>query len=956
MEEFLKVKAEELDYLIKERENIDNKLKKSKEDKDNLEAISILIKELSEQLSSQEVADTSKELYDWNLERDTLDAKTSKNKRDKKDISDINDILKELSLKLKEISNRKNIEEYKNDLKNSQKQLENYNNQLEILNGIKEKIDASVYEEAQSKLQEKINKEKEILSYNERIISVYNSLKDNNYKLNIFSKIDEQKAIRSVYMKEVPNDLLINADSMKFYLNQIKIDEIEIEKLSKEISSLSQEYTIKKEKFDLEEANRIQREMNIINNYLEKAKKRFDKNTRIVSSYEKIIASNQIIKSLSNKLSTTDTREKLSNIIDNCQKILPENLQKEASDEAIEKADQESNVSKSISVEKLKEEYNDIQNKIERYLKTNGQTESEELETLLSQAEKLNRLIEQNGGKNIISLFNNYKETESSMPKFNTLNTSVDELNKNYDFNETFINNLNNFSDENIQISNKIVSSNTQVDEQENKEEKQDGAEKLSSSEKLIQPEKSLLNGVENSLEETDEKSKLQHFNTFLGIEPSTVDLKRESKEEDGTEKLSSSERLIQPEKSLLNDVENSLEETDEKSKLQRLSPILNMEDSVIDLREKSQEENMVSDKKEQNITLRPFFDKERSIESVNSSSNEENNQHFEAKAEEYLDDEEEDDYYDDDFDRDFLERNADELNHTMPNHEEKESKEKSRRFKRVRKKVIRIRKSRKDSIRKIVSKISMLATVLVLMATAGGCSNQKDQLSEEPIMWIDDENGNEIPVGISDEDDAIQVTYDNGEEQTVEQSDSIEESSDVNEINYSDTQNIPDQISDEPTSNDQIENTDIQENLTYLEEDATQYNFDETSNQILKIGSEVTINGSIHRNVYDAYLNENPYNSYFGSNPKRVIIGTGIVNNDGMNVVYASTPGANQKIDELLNDGGEMVSILTANKEQYLQNYDGSTLLTPEDVNTYAEGWYNINDVSFENTKGMSK
>ena len=50
------------------------------------------------------------------------------------------------------------------------------------------------------------------------------------------------------------------------------------------------------------------------------------------------------------------------------------------------------------------------------------------------------------------------------------------------------------------------------------------------------------------------------------------------------------------------------------------------------------------------------------------------------------------------------------------------------------------------------------------------------------------------------------------------------------------------------------------------------------------------------------------------------------------------------------------MVSILTANKEKYLQNYDGSTILTPEEIKSSAEGWYNINDVSINNGKGMSR
>ena len=132
----------------------------------------------------------------------------------------------------------------------------------------------------------------------------------------------------------------------------------------------------------------------------------------------------------------------------------------------------------------------------------------------------------------------------------------------------------------------------------------------------------------------------------------------------------------------------------------------------------------------------------------------------------------------------------------------------------------------------------------------------------------------------------------------------------------------------------------------------SSEYN-DNTS---IHIGSEVTVDGNIHDDEYDAYYNENNQTSYYGTEPKRVVIGTGIVNDDGMNVIYAYNPDANQKIDELLNEGGEMVSILTANKEKYLQNYDGSTILTPEEIKSSAEGWYNINDVSINNGKGMSR
>ena len=74
------------------------------------------------------------------------------------------------------------------------------------------------------------------------------------------------------------------------------------------------------------------------------------------------------------------------------------------------------------------------------------------------------------------------------------------------------------------------------------------------------------------------------------------------------------------------------------------------------------------------------------------------------------------------------------------------------------------------------------------------------------------------------------------------------------------------------------------------------------------------------------------------------------------MNVIYASDENANVKMNDLLDKGGEVVSILTANKEKYLQDYNGSETLLPEEIKAYAEGWYNIEDVTMDNVKGVSR
>lgn len=125
-----------------------------------------------------------------------------------------------------------------------------------------------------------------------------------------------------------------------------------------------------------------------------------------------------------------------------------------------------------------------------------------------------------------------------------------------------------------------------------------------------------------------------------------------------------------------------------------------------------------------------------------------------------------------------------------------------------------------------------------------------------------------------------------------------------------------------------------------------------------ISIGSTVTINESskIYNNTTDAYLDENSHNAYFDNKDKRIILGLGVVNENGMNVVYASDKNKDKKIENLLNGGGEIVSVLVANQEKYLQDYNGKDTLMEDEIKAYAEGWYNINDINTQNTKGIHR
>ena len=305
-----------------------------------------------------------------------------------------------------------------------------------------------------------------------------------------------------------------------------------------------------------------------------------------------------------------------------------------------------------------------------------------------------------------------------------------------------------------------------------------------------------------------------------------------------------------------------------------------------------------------------------------------------------------------------------------------KEEKKSKKKFK-----IKNVRKSIKNIAKKTVIKISALAVTLVLIAAGvHSCSMDKKDTKQrnEVVDQIDNENGINIEKSTTPTEnnyDVSPVEQETTEKKTESYSETqsqvnteLESKKNIQTLDIgvnvepiteksSETEEEISQYTNQyDVVNTDTETNNLDDSITYLNDtneiDPSEYN-DDTS---IHIGSEVTVDGNIHDDEYDAYYNENNQTSYYGTEPKRVVIGTGIVNDDGMNVIYAYNPDANQKIDELLNEGGEMVSILTANKEKYLQNYDGSTTLTPEEIKSSAEGWYNINDVSINNGKGMSR
>lgn len=130
------------------------------------------------------------------------------------------------------------------------------------------------------------------------------------------------------------------------------------------------------------------------------------------------------------------------------------------------------------------------------------------------------------------------------------------------------------------------------------------------------------------------------------------------------------------------------------------------------------------------------------------------------------------------------------------------------------------------------------------------------------------------------------------------------------------------------------------------LTDDET-YSYDESEENIL-IGSSVNVNegSNIYARAEDSILEENAYHPYYDSNIDRVVLGVSIDYNGQVINVLANSENYNQTIMNLLNDGGQIVSVLTANQEKVPESFDGTQTMTSSEINNVAEGFYNINDI----------
>ena len=123
-------------------------------------------------------------------------------------------------------------------------------------------------------------------------------------------------------------------------------------------------------------------------------------------------------------------------------------------------------------------------------------------------------------------------------------------------------------------------------------------------------------------------------------------------------------------------------------------------------------------------------------------------------------------------------------------------------------------------------------------------------------------------------------------------------------------------------------------------------------------LGKTILLNENVpvYMSEQDAYLEENALSSYYSSADERVVIGALVSNGESMMRISASQENANATLNDILNNGGEVVSVLTANRNYSLSDYDGSHALSSEQLGASVEGWYNINAIRQESVKTLCK
>ena len=154
------------------------------------------------------------------------------------------------------------------------------------------------------------------------------------------------------------------------------------------------------------------------------------------------------------------------------------------------------------------------------------------------------------------------------------------------------------------------------------------------------------------------------------------------------------------------------------------------------------------------------------------------------------------------------------------------------------------------------------------------------------------------------------------------------------------------------------VEANAIAEQESMIQDSSVYETNEEQEEDRILLGKSIYLNeGSyVYQTEQDAYLGENAFTSYYSNQDERVVIGVLVENENGMTRVCADSLDANLKINNMLDQGGKVVSVLTANKNCALSNYDGTEVLSASALNSSVEGWYSVCSIQQENVKTLCK
>ena len=149
---------------------------------------------------------------------------------------------------------------------------------------------------------------------------------------------------------------------------------------------------------------------------------------------------------------------------------------------------------------------------------------------------------------------------------------------------------------------------------------------------------------------------------------------------------------------------------------------------------------------------------------------------------------------------------------------------------------------------------------------------------------------------------------------------------------------------------------SDAKENPDKKNEEDEEIEAELLESEDITLGTRVTLKegSNVYRTAKDSILEENQYNPrYKDPTEKRVVLGVSIIKDNKTYNIFACTEDAKKEIEELLNDGGKVESVLLGNEEQdkELKDFNGS-FMGAEKINHYSEGWYNMSSIIYENNE----